>query len=322
MSHILGDARRRAAAVSMGGASDANDGANAAVGDVGDVRDVDAEAWARRAMTMSVETSASAGETSAAAMMAMGPQLMASYAAYLTYVQSQSRISMDIMARMMSGGGSTVSLAHARAAAAAAAVAAAAAAGYQPRGTRYSGAPASVGYEVETLALASPKSTGKRAAKGEPGAKRPKKAQTEVHKSKGEKICVNCKSTTTPFWRKSKDSIGPLCNACGLYLAKNDAPRPQNLWNRSKSTASENEPSEKTTETLPSTSGGDATGGCVKGGARSFESNDGSNVDTANAPTPSTTEVEGEDVARLDGNVSAETTEVKLDVNGGDDEGE
>ena len=46
------------------------------------------------------------------------------------------------------------------------------------------------------------------------------------------KICVNCGCTRTPFWRKERLGVGSLCNACGLYLAKNDAPRPKMLWRR------------------------------------------------------------------------------------------
>ena len=43
------------------------------------------------------------------------------------------------------------------------------------------------------------------------------------------KTCVNCGVSKTPFWRKERDGGGSLCNACGLYLAKNDAPRPKML---------------------------------------------------------------------------------------------
>ena len=46
------------------------------------------------------------------------------------------------------------------------------------------------------------------------------------------KTCVNCGVSKTPFWRKERDGVGSLCNACGLYLAKNDAPRPKMLWRR------------------------------------------------------------------------------------------
>ena len=34
------------------------------------------------------------------------------------------------------------------------------------------------------------------------------------------------------MWRKERVGGGSLCNACGLYLAKNDAPRPAMLWRR------------------------------------------------------------------------------------------
>ncbi len=43
-------------------------------------------------------------------------------------------------------------------------------------------------------------------------------------------ICKNCGTRTTPFWRKDKHDGRPLCNACGLYYSKNDAPRPKILW--------------------------------------------------------------------------------------------
>jgi len=46
------------------------------------------------------------------------------------------------------------------------------------------------------------------------------------------KTCVNCGVSRTPFWRKERVGGGSLCNACGLYLAKNDAPRPAMLWRR------------------------------------------------------------------------------------------
>jgi len=44
------------------------------------------------------------------------------------------------------------------------------------------------------------------------------------------KVCSNCGTTSTPFWRKNKNGGLPLCNACGLYFAKNEAPRPKELW--------------------------------------------------------------------------------------------
>ena len=75
-----------------------------------------------------------------------------------------------------------------------------------------------------------------------------KNATSKAHKTKERRVCVNCKSTETPFWRKGKDGVGSLCNACGLYLAKNDAHRPPLLWKRS-SSASEINGSDKTAET-------------------------------------------------------------------------
>ena len=44
------------------------------------------------------------------------------------------------------------------------------------------------------------------------------------------KVCSNCGTSSTPFWRKNKIGGLPLCNACGLYYSKNDAQRPKELW--------------------------------------------------------------------------------------------
>ncbi|CAD7696712.1 unnamed protein product [Ostreobium quekettii] len=45
-----------------------------------------------------------------------------------------------------------------------------------------------------------------------------------------DRVCSNCCTRTTPFWRKDRHSGKPLCNACGLYFSKNDVPRPVSLW--------------------------------------------------------------------------------------------
>jgi hypothetical protein len=45
-----------------------------------------------------------------------------------------------------------------------------------------------------------------------------------------EKRCSNCRASNTPFWRKDRNSKLSVCNACGLYAAKNDHPRPFRLW--------------------------------------------------------------------------------------------
>ncbi|NJR41956.1 MAG: GATA-binding factor [Akkermansiaceae bacterium] len=43
-------------------------------------------------------------------------------------------------------------------------------------------------------------------------------------------VCKNCGTDCTPFWRKDKNDQLPLCNACGLYAAKNGSMRPASLW--------------------------------------------------------------------------------------------
>mmetsp|Transcript_31248 Transcript_31248/g.67323 ORF Transcript_31248/g.67323 Transcript_31248/m.67323 type:complete len:427 (+) Transcript_31248:423-1703(+) len=54
-----------------------------------------------------------------------------------------------------------------------------------------------------------------------------KKCASEASQNK---VCSNCGTSTTPFWRKNKNGGLPLCNACGLYFSKNDAMRPKELW--------------------------------------------------------------------------------------------
>ncbi|GJP41430.1 hypothetical protein CLOM_g1109 [Closterium sp. NIES-68] len=60
-----------------------------------------------------------------------------------------------------------------------------------------------------------------------------KKQEDREKEREKEKSCRNCGTHTTPFWRKDRSGSGQhLCNACGLYLAKNDAPRPSVLWKK------------------------------------------------------------------------------------------
>jgi len=54
------------------------------------------------------------------------------------------------------------------------------------------------------------------------------------------KVCSNCGTSNTPFWRKNKNGGLPLCNACGLYFSKNDAMRPRELWRGSSDTSAIN----------------------------------------------------------------------------------
>eukprot|EP00892_Ulva_mutabilis_P010560 jgi/Ulvmu1/7877/UM004_0108.1 len=54
----------------------------------------------------------------------------------------------------------------------------------------------------------------------------------KLTKSGDPKVCKNCGTDCTPFWRKDKSDQLPLCNACGLYAAKNGNMRPEALWSK------------------------------------------------------------------------------------------
>ncbi|KAJ7636258.1 hypothetical protein FB45DRAFT_977269 [Roridomyces roridus] len=45
----------------------------------------------------------------------------------------------------------------------------------------------------------------------------------------GVKRCANCRTTSTPVWRRDPQTSNPLCNACGLYLIQRQQHRPQAL---------------------------------------------------------------------------------------------
>ena len=179
----------------------------------------------RDAMRLAMERSA--------ALAAMGPRALAQYAAYLAYAR-QSQASMTMMpdrGMMFMGPG-------------------------YPYGGLVYGAEATSSMN-DGKGGKSRKRTADRGAPSarDDGQKRAKRARaTPRPKSKEAKTCVNCKSTDTPFWRKAKDGVGSLCNACGLYQAKNAAPRPALLWKKPGASASEDvtNNSEKTTEGVPS----------------------------------------------------------------------
>lgn len=46
--------------------------------------------------------------------------------------------------------------------------------------------------------------------------------------------CANCLTTDTPGWRAGEKPDVKLCNACGLYWAKNNSHRPPELWGSGK----------------------------------------------------------------------------------------
>jgi len=166
----------------------------------------------------------------AAMFIAMGPQMMASYAAY--------------MAAYAHAGGF-----HPGAFGVATGVATGVAGASSPLGHRYhphgvvmhgeaTSARRAMGGGATTKATKATKAmmkTKAMKASGTAGNRRVVKTPSSSRrssKSKEAKVCVNCKSMDTPYWRKDKDGVGSLCNACGLYLAKNDAPRPALLWRR------------------------------------------------------------------------------------------
>ncbi|KAJ7758942.1 hypothetical protein DFH07DRAFT_701834, partial [Mycena maculata] len=41
--------------------------------------------------------------------------------------------------------------------------------------------------------------------------------------------CSNCRTTSTPVWRRDPRTHKVLCNACGIYLTQRQQARPQKL---------------------------------------------------------------------------------------------
>lgn len=243
------------------------------------------------------EAMRAAYERQNAALATMGPQMMAAYAAYVTYVQSQAqnaRAYAGMLGAAPHFGG--VYAAMANGAAALDGEAMSARAGRGGHGARKGGKGRDNG------------------ARNDGGAQalRVRTAKKQKPKVKPQKICTNCKSTETPFWRKDKDG-GWLCNACGLYAAKNGAPRPVLLWKRSSATASENDGSDKTNldkiAATPSGSG-DAAENKSKQDAQTSPLKTSCSGELTTTTTPATTESDEK----------ASTEEAKLDEIGRDAE--
>ena len=84
---------------------------------------------------------------------------------------------------------------------------------------------------VESQSQSSPPEAGSAARAGASAAPASTPRSQRKRRTAGPpKVCCNCGTTSTPFWRKDKNGMGALCNACGLYSAKNDAHRPKLLW--------------------------------------------------------------------------------------------
>ena len=64
------------------------------------------------------------------------------------------------------------------------------------------------------------------------------KAPSSTAKGK-ERVCTHCGTTETPFWRRDNVTDNYLCNACGLYLAKNHEPRPLNFFTKTEHTSTD-----------------------------------------------------------------------------------
>ena len=268
-------------------------------GSGGDERAIALEGMATQAMyaqqmmtTMTPEAMGAAYyERQNAALAAMGPHMMASYAAYVAYVQSQT-YNVQAYAGMM-GASPPFSGAYGTPAMGAAAYGGEATSARTGRG----GGGAKKGGKGGRAGRKGGVTQSIRACKATV------KASTNV-KAQKQKICVNCKSTETPFWRKDKDGIGSLCNACGLYAAKNHATRPALLWRRSGATGSENggsdkTGSDKTTEAVPSSSGDATENKSKQDGHTSLLKTSGSGDLTATTTTTTTTTTTDSDDARI-----------------------
>jgi len=267
-----------------GGGKSAATGGGDAMGDggVGEQRrasragaEAEAEAEEKARLTL-----AEVSRQQQAMFIAMGPQMMASYAAYMAaYVQAGAFHPGAFGAAALGAGG-------------VAGGAATVGGMSSPLGHRYhhhhggggggvmhgeatSARRAMGGGATTTTKTKATKATKTKSMKASgTSGNRVVKAPTSSRKSskpKEAKVCVNCKSMDTPYWRKDKDGVGSLCNACGLYLAKNDAPRPALLWRRdsasfpgSGSGASDGE-RQDASATPPESSEGDDARGAMPG---------------------------------------------------------
>src|SRR5687767_6465913 len=53
-----------------------------------------------------------------------------------------------------------------------------------------------------------------------------KQSKKNDQAQKTRKTCANCRTSSTPSWRRCPDGKDLLCNACGLYMKLHHKPRP------------------------------------------------------------------------------------------------
>ncbi|KAG2502157.1 hypothetical protein HYH03_000644 [Edaphochlamys debaryana] len=61
---------------------------------------------------------------------------------------------------------------------------------------------------------------------GNPGRRVASTSHSRSRGSKGPMLCSNCGTTTTPLWRKDRETGATMCNACGIYKQTHGVHRP------------------------------------------------------------------------------------------------